>query len=78
MKVQPEQLIYNIILMQENEQKLIIKIHGRFRRRHSSVYITAEYRLSRLAGLEFYRGNCRRGRTKCRGSLRQRRQFFAV
>jgi hypothetical protein len=24
------------------------------------------------------RGNCRRGRTKCRGSLRQRRQFFAV
>jgi hypothetical protein len=30
------------------------------------------------AGLEFYRGNCRRGRTKCRGSLRQRWQFFAV
>jgi hypothetical protein len=30
------------------------------------------------SGLEFYRGNCRRGRTKCRGSLRQRRQFFAV
>jgi hypothetical protein len=32
-------------------------------------------------GLEFYRGNrgnCPRGRTKCRGSLRQRRQFFAV
>jgi hypothetical protein len=31
-----------------------------------------------LPGLEFYRGNCRRGRTKCCGSLRQRRQFFAV
>ena len=30
------------------------------------------------AGLEFHRGNCRRGRTKCRGSLRQRRQFFAL
>jgi hypothetical protein len=26
------------------------------------------------SGLEFYRGNCHRGRTKCRGSLRQRRQ----
>jgi hypothetical protein len=33
---------------------------------------------SNLTGLEFYRGHCRRGRTKCCGSLRQRRQFFAV
>ena len=31
-----------------------------------------------VSGLEFYRGNRRRGRTKCRGLLRQRRQFFAV
>ena len=29
-------------------------------------------------GLEFYRGNCRRVRTKCHGSLRQRQQFFAT
>ena len=31
-----------------------------------------------LTGLEFYRGNCRRERTKCRGLLLQQRQFFAA
>jgi hypothetical protein len=36
------------------------------------------YHYDSMTGLEFYRGNRRRGRTKCRGSLRQRRQFFAV
>jgi hypothetical protein len=43
-----------------------------------SVDLIAERSTNWGAGLEFYRGNRRRGRTKCRGSLRQRRQFFAV